>query len=149
MTTFSLPIQLRWSDFDANRHLRHSTYYDYGAWARMVLLRQAGLSTKELEQLQLGPILFREEAVFKREIVLEDTITIDVELTKATRDFGRWSMRHHLYKNEITVASIITVDGAWIDLSARKLAKPNELIQEIYKNIPASSDFAWIESTPK
>ena len=35
MANFSLPIQIRWSDIDQNRHLRHSAYYDYGSNGRI------------------------------------------------------------------------------------------------------------------
>ncbi len=145
MDKFSLPIQIRWSDIDANRHLRHSAYYDYGASMRMHILQESGLTTEHMEKFQIGPVLFREEAIFKREIILEDKISMDVEITKATHDFGRWSMRHHLYKNETTLAAIINIDAAWIDLTLRKLAKPNDFVHEIFKTFPRSSDFTWVE----
>src|SRR3954471_20096804 len=62
MQTYSQTIQIRWADIDANRHLRHSVYYDYGAAMRMNVLSERGLTTKKLEELMMGPILFREEA---------------------------------------------------------------------------------------
>ncbi len=147
MQKFSRQIQIRWADIDANRHLRHSAYYDYGASLRMMVLQESGLTTEHMEEFKIGPVLFREEAIFKREVVLEDTITMDVELTKSTRDFGRWSMRHHLYKNKNTLAAIINIDAAWIDLTLRKLAKPNDFVKDIFKTFPTSQDFTWIEPT--
>src|SRR5688572_3572317 len=124
MSAFSFPIQIRWSDIDANRHMRHSVYYDYGATARMLLLSNGGLTTSKLEELQIGPVLFREEAVFRREVLLEDKISIDTVLTRSTRDFGRWSLRHQITKEDATIAAIISVDCAWIDMTKRKLAVP-------------------------
>jgi acyl-CoA thioester hydrolase len=85
---FSKVIQIRWADIDANRHLRHSAYYDYGATMRMMYLAENGLSTEKLEELLIGPILFREEAIFRREIRLEDVITVDVALVKSTPNFS-------------------------------------------------------------
>ena len=72
---FQQKIQIRWADIDPNRHLRHSVYYDYGAAMRINALAAGGLSMKKLEELRMGPILFREEAIFKREIVFGDEIT--------------------------------------------------------------------------
>ena len=95
MQTFSRAIQIRWSDMDANRHLRHSAYYDYGAAMRMMVLSEEGLTLKKLEEFEVGPILFREEAIFKREIRLDDAIALDVALVKSTPNFSRWSLRHH------------------------------------------------------
>jgi acyl-CoA thioester hydrolase len=149
MEKFSRSIQIRWSDIDANRHLRHSVYYDYGATARMMFLSENGLTTEKLEQFQIGPILFREEAIFKREIRLEDQITAEVELVKATPDFSRWSLRHNLIKADGTVAAIINIDCAWIDLVKRKLVVPNEFIQSIFASAPKSSDFQLINPVKK
>ena len=148
MQKFSRPIQVRWSDIDAIRHLRHSVYYDYAASLRMLLFQENGITTDYLEDNLIGPVLFREEAVFKREIRVEDSVVIDVELVKATHDLGRWSMRHNIYKNGDTLAAVINIDAAWIDMKIRKLAKPNDLIQEIFKSFPKSSDFNWIEPSP-
>lgn len=141
MQQYSIPIQIRWADIDANRHLRHSVYYDYAAAMRMNVLSSAGLTTKKLEELMIGPILFREEAIFKREILLEDQISLTVELVKTTPDYGRWSLRHHFLKGDQTLAAILNVDGAWIDLTKRKLAVPNEFIRDIFEHFPKSQDF--------
>lgn len=137
-------IQVRWADIDANRHLRHSVYYDYGATVRMNVLSNAGLTTSKMEQLRIGPILFREEALFRREIVFEDKITVNTELVKATTDFGRWSLRHQFLKPDGAVAAIINIDGAWLDLDKRKLAVPDEFIRHVFEQFPRSEDFQMV-----
>ena len=146
MQTFSRAIQIRWSDMDANRHLRHSAYYDYGAAMRMMVLSEEGLTLKKLEEFEVGPILFREEAIFKREIRLDDAITLDVALVKSTPDFSRWSLRHHFIKADGSIAAILNIDGAWMDLIKRKLAVPHELIQTIFAKFPKTSDYQLIEN---
>lgn len=149
MQKFEQSIQVRWADIDANRHLRHSVYYDYGASMRMFILSEAGLTTKKLEELMLGPVLFREEAIFKREILFEDKITLDVELVKVTEDYGRWSLRHNFVKADGTHAAILNVDGAWIDLEKRKLAVPNEFIRHAFQQFPRSQDFQIVTPVKK
>src|SRR5690349_11784423 len=138
---FKQTVQIRWADIDANRHLRHSVYYDYGASMRINALSEEGLTMKKLEELMIGPVLFREEAVFRREIRFEDIITIDVEVLKAREDFSRWSLRHHFTKADGTVAAIITIDGAWIDLVKRKLAVPGEFIRHVFEKFPKAAEF--------
>jgi acyl-CoA thioester hydrolase len=144
MNDFSIPIQIRWADIDANRHLRHSVYYDYGAMARIMILSDRGLTTARLEELQVGPVLFREEGIFRREVLLEDTIRVNVRLIKATPDFSRWSMRHQVIKADETVAATIEVDGAWIDLTRRKLAVPDASLQKIMESFPRPDDFQFV-----
>src|SRR6188768_130874 len=140
MEKYSKTMQIRWSDIDQNRHLRHSVYYDFGALVRIAFLSEMGLTTKKLEELSIGPILFREEAIFRREIRLEDKITVDVELTKMNHDFSRWSLRHNFHKEDGTLAAVVTMDGAWIDLKTRKLAIPGAFVQSVFDTIPKSDN---------
>jgi acyl-CoA thioester hydrolase len=139
--SFSVPIQIRWADIDANRHLRHSAYFDYGAAVRTMFLNSHGLTSDKMEELKIGPILFREEALFKREIRLEDKITVDVTLVAARPDFSRWSLRHNFYKQEGILAAIINLDAAWMDLVKRKLTVPGPLVQNIFSHLQRSPDF--------
>jgi acyl-CoA thioester hydrolase len=143
MSNYVMPVQIRWADIDQNRHLRHSVYYDYGAMMRMHVLQSNGLTTQKLEELKVGPILFREEAIFKREIKLEDHITINVELLKSTENYARWSLRHHFLKADNSLAAIVTIDGAWMDLEKRKLAIPDDFVRQVFAQFPKSSEFEW------
>ena len=141
MEKFLVPIQIRWSDIDQNRHLRHSAYYDYGALVRMQFLNQHGLTTEKMEQLQIGPILFREEARFRREIKLEDKISIDVEIVSARGDFSRWTLTHQFVRDDGMALATITIDGAWLDLVKRKLTEPPEFVKAIFRDFPKNKHF--------
>ncbi|MFM2361523.1 MAG: hypothetical protein RLZZ316_425 [Bacteroidota bacterium] len=143
MKLFSRSIQVRWSDLDPNFHLRHSAYYDYGAFCRIEFFNQYGLTAHFMQQHGFGPVLFREEALFKREIQATDTITIDMHLLKSTEDYGRWTLQHHLYKNTDTLAAVITVDGAWLNTQKRKLTTPPATAQQTFAAIEKSEAFSW------
>ena len=52
-------------------------------------------------------------------------------------------------KDENTLAAIINIDGAWIDMTKRKLAIPNEFIQNIFESFPRSADFEFIVKEKK
>jgi len=145
MEKFSNLIQIRWSDVDQNRHLRHSVYYDYGAMIRIAFFNHHGLTAQKLEEFSIGPVIFREEALFKREVRPEDHLTIDVELLKITPDFSRWSFRHNFIKLDGTVAALVTIDGAWMDIVKRKLTVPNEFVKKIFDDFPKSPDFAVVQ----
>ena len=136
MTAFEKNIEIRWSDLDPNNHLRHSAYYDYGAYSRICFLNEHGLTAEIMLQHNIGPILFREECLFKKEIKFGDTIMVNVKLDKVTPDFSRWTMIHELWKNGNILAAVITVDGAWIDTKLRKLAKLPEQLSTAFKAMP-------------
>src|ERR1700712_1473451 len=136
MTEYAKLIEIRWSDLDPNFHLRHSVYYDYGAYCRISFLEQFGLTNSIMQELAVGPILFREEGVFRKEVRLGDPLRIDLQLVRSKADFSRWSIRHHLIKNIDVLAATVTVDGAWIDTRARKLATPPKEVLEVFEMMP-------------
>ena len=141
MENYLKPIEMRWSDLDPNFHLRHSVYYDYAAYCRISFLEEHGLSVGLMEQLHFGPILFREEAVFRKEARWGDKLSIDLQLIKSRKDFSRWSIRHQLIKNGDILSAVLTVDGAWINTKERKLATPPGHITEVFGKMPRSADY--------
>ncbi len=144
MEKFVKEVQVRWSDLDPNVHLRHSVYYDWGAFCRVAFLNEQGLTMELMHKLGIGPILFREECQFRREVRLGDVITINLEVSKAKKDFSRWSIRHSIMKNDNTVAAVLTVDGAWLDTKLRKLATPPQEVYAVFSLMPAAPDFQWL-----
>jgi acyl-CoA thioester hydrolase len=142
---FIKDIQVRWSDLDPNIHLRHSVYYDWGAYSRVSFFDEHQLSLESLHRLKIGPILFREECVFRREVRLGDKVTISLVLTRSKKDFSRWTIQHSIQKNGDTLAAIITVDGAWLDVINRKLAVPPKEIHEVFSIMPRDAGFQWLD----
>ena len=145
METFIQDVQVRWSDLDPNVHLRHSVYYDWGAFCRIAFLNEHQLTTELMQRLQIGPILFREECVFKREIRLGDKVAISLQVLRAKKDFSRWTIQHTVMKNEDTVAAILTVDGAWLDTAKRKLATPPQEVFGVFSQMPLDANFQWLD----
>ncbi len=144
MTDFKRPMQIRWSDLDPNFHLRHSVYYDLGATLRTIVLTEYGITPAAMHQHQVGPVLFREEAFFKREIHFGDPVEMSFALLKCRKDMSRWSIQHQLYKNPETLSAIITVEGAWIDTALRKLTAPPEQFIAAFAAFPRAEAFEWL-----
>ena len=124
MASFSKQLSFRWSDLDPNFHVRHSAYYDFGAQHRIEILESLGLTMKVLQTNHFGPILFREECVFRKEIGLSDTIFMHTKISKMRPDASRWSIVHEFKNEEDKLCATITVDGAWMDTKLRKIANP-------------------------
>ena len=137
-------IEVRWADLDPNFHLRHSVYYDFGAYSRLNFFNDNGLTSEVLSEYKIGPIIFREEAVFRREIKLGDPVTIDLQLTRCRPDYSRWSIRHHIFKKRNELSAIITLDGAWINTVERKLSPAPPLGIEVFQAMPLGADFEWV-----
>jgi acyl-CoA thioester hydrolase len=144
MAEFNRVIQVRWSDLDPNFHVRHSIYYDWGAFVRVEFLNEYGLNYEIMQELKFGPILFREECVFRREVVSGDEIRMNLLLIRSKKDFSRWSIQHQITKTDGTLCAVLTVDGAWMDIVRRKLSSPPEKVNEVFNQMPKPGDFAWI-----
>lgn len=144
MESYTKHPEVRWADLDPNFHMLHSKYYDLGAYVRMCFLTEHGVTAAAMQAEQLGPILFREECVFKREIKFGDHLTIDFVMLRAKRDGSRWSMQHHITINNETLAAVITVDGAWMNTTKRKLASPPPAFAEAFNKIPRAENFEWV-----
>lgn len=142
MTSFRKQLSFRWSDLDPNFHVRHSAYYDFGAQHRIEILESLGLTMKVLQMNHIGPILFREECVFRKEIKLSDIIFMQTKVSKLKADASRWSIVHEFQNEESQICATITVDGAWMDTKLRKIANPTpELAVKALSSFPKSDDF--------
>jgi acyl-CoA thioester hydrolase len=145
MTSFEKMVEIRWSDLDPNNHLRHSVYYDFGAYSRISFLYECGLTPERMREYGFGPIIFREECLFKKEIKFGDRIMVNLKLETCRADASRWTMKHELELNGDTLAAIITVDGAWLDTRLRKLTKLPAEFSTAFLSIPKTDGFKYSE----
>ena len=115
---------VRWAELDPNGHMRHSAYADFAADQRVTWLASLGYDIRRFAELHLGPILFREETKFLKELRGGEQIRVDGRVVGGSPDGSRWTIEHTIYKADGRVAATVTVDGAWLDLDQRKLAAP-------------------------
>ena len=133
--------QVLWAQIDANQHMRHSAYADFAAQARLTLLESLGLKPSVLYGFKIGPVLFREELFYLREIGINEHIKVTCEIIKARPDGSRWTIRHELYRGDGIKSAIIIADGAWIDMEKRKLAILPSQLSELFMHAPKSADY--------
>lgn len=145
-SAFSQSIGLRWADLDPNGHVRHSVYYDWGAMARVSYLERQGVGLAWMAGNAIGPILFREEAKFLREVRFGDQLDIDVQLAAASADGRKWRMRHRIVRGAEVVATI-EIDGAWLDLRARKIVVPPDALVHAVADLSRTEDFSVLPSS--
>lgn len=144
MNAFQRPVTLRWADLDPNYHVRHSVYYDWGATLRLEFLAEYGLTYTAMQEQHFGPILFHEEAIFKREVRPGDVMIMNVLVTKLRRDYARFSFRHELTRADGTLCAILNIDGAWMDTQLRKLTVPPAIVARMAEEGPKAEDFEWV-----
>lgn len=144
MAKFNKTVEVRWSDIDMNRHVRHSAYADFCTHVRVEWLTAMGFPPERFAELGFGPVIFREETEYYREVHLGERITVDVELSGASADNGRFRFRHHVIKPDGQVAATHEILGAWLDLRARKLIVPPPAMAEVLAGLERSPNFSEI-----
>ena len=144
MNDYVKKIEIRWADLDPNFHVLHSKYYDFGAYCRMSFLTDHGITVPLMQQYNIGPIILREECIFKKEIKFGDEIAINLFLDKISNDHRKWTMLHEIRKNNDVIAALITLDGAWMDTNLRKMTAPPDLFMQGMNAIPRTNGFQVI-----
>jgi acyl-CoA thioester hydrolase len=141
---FEVTFNTKWSDFDPNRHMRHTAYNDYAAEVRVRFFQEHGLSINEFAKLNIGPILFKEETSFLKEIHIGENITVKMELEGVSKNIERWRFNHQIFNENGKLAAEIKVYGAWIDLVKRKLTSIPSKFAGIFEELPKTKNFKEI-----
>ncbi|GAA3944469.1 thioesterase family protein [Hymenobacter algoricola] len=140
---------VRWADMDPNAHMRHSAYTDYAAQVRLEYLAEHGFTMRRFAELAMGPILFREDTRFLKEVGISEAIRVTAEAVGLSADGSRWRILHTIFKADGRAAATITVDGAWLDLRQRKLMVPPADMVEAMRQMPRHESYADIERPAK
>ena len=110
------------------------------------MLSDTGLSLGKIAEANIGPVLFREELVYLREIHLNDEVMVTVVMTKYNMVNSRFSFRHEIYRSDSTKCAVVTVDGAWMDIEKRKLTVLPSEWQAIVARLPKSEDYQEVSA---
>lgn len=144
MSEVKYKFRVRWADLDPNGHMRHTAYNDYCAQARLMYFEDISMPFDKLNELGVGPILFREDTRFMKEIRMNEEFEVGFTISKLRRDGSKWSFRHNIYTNTGELSAKIDVDGAWLDLQKRKTTVPPAQLGELLLDSVKSEDFEWI-----
>lgn len=140
MSPFTATCEVRWADLDANGHARHTAFMDWATHCRIAAFDSAGMSMARFAELGVGPVIFREEADYLREVGGNDRITIDFQFTGASPDWKHFRIRHALTRGDGQPCANVVVRGSWLDLAARRVVAPPAAIVQACEALPRSPD---------
>ena len=141
MSAYSKTYQVRFSDIDANRHVNHAVYVNACGDMRYQFFAEHGFPPERFEQLGIGPVYTKITTQFLREVLLGETITITFMLTGLSRSGMLWNVHHDIFKSNGKKAVSVDMEGAILDLTARKPAVPTEELMQVFQAIPRSDNF--------
>lgn len=145
MEPFKQEFQVIWADLDPNAHMRHTAYNDYAAQVRVGLFDELGLPLAKLVASGYGPVLFHEDTTFKKEVFMNERITVDCAAMSYRKDLKIWKFRQQVWKQDGNLACTIIATGAFMSLTERKVVVPPKEIMDMLESVPKTDDFQWME----
>lgn len=141
---FKVNFTTKWSDFDPNRHMRHTAYNDYAAEVRVRFFAGQNFTLEDFSKHNIGPILFTEETSFRKEIYIGENISANFKVSGLSKNNERWKITHEIFNQAGKLSAIIKVYGAWLDLRTRKLTVPPKEAQHLFLVADKTDDFEEI-----
>ena len=142
--SFKVTFSTKWSDFDPNRHMRHTAYNEYAAEVRIRYFAEHHFSIEEFTKHNIGPVLFTEETSFRKEIHIGEDISVNIKLSGLSENNERWKIVHEVFNEAGQLSAVIKVYGAWIDLTKRKLTFLPKEAQHLFLHAERTNDFEKI-----
>ncbi|MDA4111296.1 MAG: thioesterase family protein [Thaumarchaeota archaeon] len=143
---FEERFRVGWSDLDGNAHMGNSSYLDHASNTRMLFFVQNGFTLARFASERFGPVVTRDELVYRKELRLMDEFTVDFELVGLSDDGGRFRVRNTFRNSTKNVAAAVTSDGVWFDLEHRRPRAPPMELDALMRALQRSTDFAGIPS---
>ncbi len=147
MDEFSSIYEIRQSDIDSNGHVSYAAYIDAAGNLRYRFFTEHGFPRERFNQLGIGPIYTDIHARFLREVLMGETITITYSLSGLSIQGVRWKVHHDFIKSNGKRAVIIDIEGAILDLTARKPVPPTPELMQTFNLVPRSTDFEILSDT--
>jgi acyl-CoA thioester hydrolase len=136
---------VRWSDLDANRHVRNTVFSEFATHTRFRLLESHGFDQASFERLRFGPVMLREEIRYRRELAFGEQVVVHVMIAGLSDDGSQWRVQQEVARAG-KQAAVLTIDGAWIHLDERKLIAPPEGLLSILRALPRIDGFEVLRS---
>lgn len=139
---FYKEFEVRWSDLDANRHLANSAYMNFMSHTRMAYLQSHGFHYEEMAAMNIGPVIFREDLFYFKEVMGGQKVFVTLELKGLSNDGMFFEFLHGMYNKEGEQHLRAELMGAFIDLKSRKLTTlPNDLIKKTFDDLQKTENF--------
>jgi len=145
---FEERFRVGWSDLDANVHMANSSYLDHASNTRMLFFNKHGFTMSRFALEKFGPVVVRDEIVYRKELRLMDEFRVDLESVGLSSDAVRFRVRNTFRNTADDVSAVVTSDGLWFDLERRRPRSPPDDLDYLMRSLQRTSDFAEIPSRP-
>lgn len=135
---YSKTFLVGWGDLDANGHMANTAYWDYAATTRFSFFAEQGFPAPKFRELQIGPVVLKEEVEFFKEVLFLQELTVTFFIEHISDDGAKMKIANEMFNAKGEKVAILRTYGAWLDLKTRKISPPpSELLEIMKKLIPS------------
>lgn len=141
---FEQQFRVGWSDLDGNAHVGNSSYLDYASNTRFLFFTLNGFPASRFASEKFGPVIARDELVYRKELRLMDEFRVDFEAVGAASDGVRFRVRNTFRNSLGEILATVTSEGVWFDLERRRPRAPPPDLDSVMRKLKRSDDYAEI-----
>jgi acyl-CoA thioester hydrolase len=117
-------FQIHYSDLDMNGHVANTSYLKFSLDTRVGHLFANGLTVEMMRESGFGPVVFREEITYLKELHMPEKIEVHYWVTSLHEDGIRFDLCTEIRRQDGELAARIDIQGGWMSLTKRRLEKP-------------------------
>jgi acyl-CoA thioester hydrolase len=136
---------VRWSECDANGHLRNTAYSEYCIDTRTSFLAERGFPHEWFKARSIGPVILREEIDYLREVRLGEEVVVDLLALGLSSDGARFRLSHGLRRPGGEPVAQLVLLGGWLDLERRRLTLPPEELKRAIASVPRGDPYVELD----
>jgi acyl-CoA thioester hydrolase len=141
---FAQRFRVNWSNLDGNAHMGNTSYLGRANDTRFLFFAEHGFTMARFAAERFGPIVARDELVYRKELRLLEEFTVDFELVGISADGVRWRVRNTFRDKANDVAATVTSEGVWFDLERRRPRAPPPELDGLMRSLRRGEDFTEI-----
>jgi acyl-CoA thioester hydrolase len=135
-----------WGDLDGNNHMGNTAILDRAADTRFQYFALNGFPGERFAAERIGPVILRDELVYRKELRLLDQFTVDHKVVGLSSDGVRFAIENTFRDVHDEVTAIVTSEGLWFDLDERKPRSPPPELDAVQRRMPRAEQFRELPS---
>ena len=139
---FEVWFEVGWFDCDANRHLKNTAFLEYAIEARFRYFNAHGFPASSFAKHQIGPVVVKDEIVYKRELYLLDKFKVQFLSGGINQAGTRNLVVNRIIKADGELAAEIRSMIVWFDLAERKVRVPPPELAAAIAALARTEDYA-------
>ena len=141
---FHQRFRVGWSHLDGNAHMGNTSYLGHASDTRMRFFAENGFTLARFASEKFGPVVVRDELIYRKELRLMDEFVVDFELVGISEDGVRFRVRNTFLNNSNEIVASVTSEGVWFDLEGRRPRAPPPDLDRLMRALQHARDYSEI-----